>query len=73
MKFFILTDQKEFIMLAVPADILKLYNALLAQSSEPEKYHPYYRKWLRYYLDFCRKYRYPDPVDWAFLFGMQRA
>ncbi len=50
-------------MLAVPVDILKLYNTLLAQSSEPEKYHPYYRKWLRYHLDFCRKYRYPEKSE----------
>jgi hypothetical protein len=30
-----------------------LYNALLIQKAVPDKYHPYYRKWLRYYLDFC--------------------
>ena len=50
-------------MLAVPADILKLYNTLLTQSSEPEKYHSYYRKQLRYYLDFCRTYRTPEQSE----------
>ncbi len=50
-------------MPAIPADILKLYNTLSARSSEPEKYHPYYRKWLRCHLDFCRKYRYPEKSE----------
>lgn len=26
----------------------------------PYKYHNHYKKWLRYYLDFCHKYHFPD-------------
>jgi len=37
-------------------NINTLYSALLIQKAVPDKYHPYYRKWLRYYLDFCQKY-----------------
>jgi hypothetical protein len=33
-----------------------LYSALLIQKAVPDKYHPYYRKWPRYYLDFCQNY-----------------
>jgi hypothetical protein len=36
------------------------YDALLAQHHIPEKLHPYYLKWLRYYLDFCRKYHFKE-------------
>jgi hypothetical protein len=33
-----------------------LYDALLIQKKIPEKSRFYYKKWLRYYLDFCFKY-----------------
>ena len=36
------------------------YDALLAQHQISKKPHPYYRKWLRYYLDFCRKYHFKE-------------
>jgi hypothetical protein len=43
-------------MIPIPQNINTLYSALLIQKEVPDKYHPYYRKWLRYYLDFCQKY-----------------
>ena len=43
-------------MIPIPQDLSTLYNSLLIQKAVPEKDHPYYRKWLRYYLDFCKKY-----------------
>ena len=43
-------------MLPIPKDLNSLFNSLLYQKAIPEKDHPYYRKWLRYYLDFCQKY-----------------
>lgn len=43
-------------MIPIPQNINTLYSALLIQKAVPDKYHPYYRKWLRYYLDFCQKY-----------------
>ncbi len=42
-------------MIPIPQNINTLYSALLIQKAVPDKYHPYYRKWLRYYLDFCQK------------------
>ena len=36
------------------------YDAKLAQHHIPKKLHPYYLKWLRYYLDFCRKYHFKE-------------
>ena len=42
-------------MLETPLDILNAFNQLLAKKAIPDQYRNYYRKWLRYYLDFCRK------------------
>ncbi len=47
-------------MLDIPADILAQYAAVLAQYSVPPSQHAYYRKWLRYYLDFCATRDLPD-------------
>jgi integron integrase len=43
-------------MLPIPKDLNSQFNSLLIQNEVPEKYHYNYRKWLRYYLDFCNKY-----------------
>jgi len=43
-------------MKEIPAEIRVLYDALLVQKKIPEKSRFYYKKWLRYYLDFCFKY-----------------
>ncbi len=43
-------------MIPISLDIDTLYNALLIQKAVPVKFHSSYRKWLRYYLDFCQKY-----------------
>ncbi len=43
-------------MLAIPPDLARLYETLLARKGVPAEQHPYYHKWLRYYLDFCHKY-----------------
>jgi len=45
-------------MKEIPAEIRVLYDALLFQKAIPEKSPFSYRKWLRYYLDFCLKYHY---------------
>jgi hypothetical protein len=34
--------------------------ALLAQKQIPPNSQPHYLKWLRYYLDFCRKYNFKE-------------
>ena len=44
-------------MLKIPSQIL-LYDELLVKTAVPELSHFLYKKWLRYYLDFCHKYRF---------------
>ena len=34
------------------------YVAHLIQRTVPDTVHPFYLKWLRYYLDFCEKYQF---------------
>ncbi len=47
-------------MLNIPPDILTRFDALLTKRAVPSDQHNFYKKWLRYYLDFCGKYRHPD-------------
>ncbi len=47
-------------MLDISPDIRTRFNALLVKRAIPEKYHYEYRKWLRYYPDFCRKYHFQE-------------
>jgi len=35
-----------------------LYDELLVKKAVPDRSHFLYKKWLRYYLDFCHKYRF---------------
>ena len=51
------------IMLKLPEALLKKYNSLLIKNDIPFHAHGNYKKWLRYYLDFCKKYQHPyaDP------------
>jgi hypothetical protein len=32
----------------------------LPNKAIPQERHRFYKKWLRYYLDFCHKYGFPD-------------
>jgi hypothetical protein len=45
-------------MKPIPAEIKIPYDAALAKKDMPLPAHFHYRKWLRYYLDFCLKYHY---------------
>ena len=47
-------------MKQIPNPIKTRYNALLAQHQIPQKSHPHYLKWLRFYLDFCQKYHFKE-------------
>ena len=49
-------------MLGIPPDLARLYDTLLEQESIAVKYRPHYKKWLRYYWDFCHKYAF-EPTD----------
>jgi integron integrase len=43
-------------MLQIPDQLRAQFDALLVQKKIPPRFHSDYRKWLRYYLDFCDKY-----------------
>jgi hypothetical protein len=47
-------------MISVPIEIVQQFEAKLAKHSVPSVQHTYYKKWLRYYLDFCSKYHFAD-------------
>jgi hypothetical protein len=47
-------------MLPIPKNDSTRFNKALLQRAVPGAFHAHYRKWLRYFLDFCRKYPPPD-------------
>ena len=47
-------------MLPIPENVLAQFNNVLQQRAIHESFRPHYRKWLRYFLDFRRKYPPPD-------------
>jgi len=46
-------------MIVIPPDLLARFESTLTQKSVPNQLRNYYKKWLRYYLDFCQKYNHP--------------
>lgn len=46
-------------MLAIPSALQSKFDEQLQIRAISSALHNPYRKWLRYYLDFCRKYRFP--------------
>lgn len=47
-------------MRKIPAALNVQFGALLVKNKIPQKFHRHYLKWLRYYLDFCQKYRFEE-------------
>lgn len=45
-------------MLKIPPIIESSYKTILEKNRVPLKSKPYYLKWLRYFLDFCEKYKF---------------
>ena len=45
-------------MIRVPDNILESFENLLVHEPVPVGLRPFYRKWLRYYFDFCHKYQH---------------
>ena len=43
-------------MLKVPVALTQKYDRLLVNSDIAPREYPACRKWLRFYLDFCKKY-----------------
>jgi hypothetical protein len=46
-------------MLAIPSELQAQFEEHLGKRAIPKGLHGMYKKWLRYYLDFCQKYRFP--------------
>ncbi len=44
-------------MKIIPQELLKQFDERLSAKGISPKHHLFYRKWLRYYLDFCNKYK----------------
>ena len=44
-------------MINIPEDIRDRFDVLLTKKAVPSRDHNHYKKWLRYYLDYCQKYR----------------
>lgn len=46
-------------MLPLPADLQARFEKILPVNGVPEKARKFYLRWLRFYLDYCRKYDIP--------------
>ena len=47
-------------MLQIPPKIRAQFDTMLIEKNIPKSAHTDYRKWLRYYLDFCHKYHFDN-------------
>jgi len=54
-------------MIIVPPGLLTRFESILTKESVPIQLHNYYKKWLRFYLDFCHKYIHPDEKEESLL------
>jgi integrase-like protein len=54
-------------MIAIPSALRATFEERLLEKAIPRKPHLSYIKWLRYYLDFCEKYDFPDANKRAWL------
>jgi len=50
-------------MLTVPLHITRRYEAMLERKAVSTNYRSFYKKWVRYYLDFCQKYAFEPSVS----------
>ncbi|MFP4452666.1 MAG: integron integrase [Desulfobacterales bacterium] len=59
-------------MIKIPEAIQKKYSLLLTNSDVQPDLYKNYRKWLRYYLDFCQKYQHPHADKNSLLLFMDK-
>jgi len=50
-------------MLSIPLDLRAEFDVYLTARNVPKAEHGLYAKWLRFYLDFCRKYNFPEELS----------
>jgi hypothetical protein len=43
-------------MILLPNEVFNRYIVFLTAHGIADSFHGYFKKWLRYYLDFCDKY-----------------
>jgi hypothetical protein len=48
--------------LSLPSELARLYDTLLERKAVAVEQRPHYKKWLRFYWDFCHKYAF-EPTD----------
>ncbi|MBU0729748.1 MAG: integron integrase [Proteobacteria bacterium] len=55
-------------MFEIPKEIQVKFDSFLTRHNIQHRFHPEYQKWLRYYLDFCRKYKHDstDKLNFSF-------
>lgn len=46
-------------MFQVPQNVVRVFELSLQEAAVHPPDRPAYRKWVRFYLDFCRKYQHP--------------
>ncbi len=49
-------------LIEINQNLLISYNRELVYKNIPAKEQQYYVKWLRYYLDFCNKYKFNPAI-----------
>jgi hypothetical protein len=54
-------------MFAIPTALRAQFEERLLEKAIPRKMHWFFIKWLRYYLDFCKKYNFADAKKESFL------
>ncbi|NEX16540.1 MAG: hypothetical protein C1943_07915 [Halochromatium sp.] len=51
-------------MLDIPPEVATQFDSAMSATGVDEHHRPHFRRWLRFYLDFCDKYR-REPADAA--------
>ena len=59
-KMEVYTEAGEFLMLNLPSTMQTQFVVFLRNQAVPNEAHASHLKWLRYCLDFCEKYDFPQ-------------
>lgn len=59
-------------MISVPAQLQQQYDQLLINIEIAPYFHPHYKKWLRFYLDFCSKYNHSSQAPSSLPYFIQK-
>ncbi len=59
-------------MISVPSDIMARFQVSMDQKPVPIQHQPYYKKWFRFYWDFCHKYHHPVSKNKSLIFFVEK-